>query len=132
MSPTQIEKKAQKVLKALTEPVIDRLQNYFGIALRANIGCIVQRMADAIWASFLHVTSNEKSYYHDLCEKSPTSWCQYQRDRLNNTNLFQHGTGLPNDVIAHAKPIYRDLIKHEELKNAFMAKPKTKMKVSTH
>ena len=115
-------KKTQKGLKALTESVIDKLQNYFGIALRANTGGTVQRMADVIWASFLHVASNESSSYHDLGEKSPTSWSQYQRDRFNNTNLFQHGTGLPNDVIAHVKPIYRDLIKHEQLKKCLHGK----------
>ena len=97
MSPAQIEKNTG--LKALTESVIGKLQNYFGIALRANTGGTVQRMADEISASFLHVASNESSSYHDLCDKSPTSWCQYQRDRFNNTNLFQHGTGLPNVIL---------------------------------
>ena len=132
VSPTLRKLKKHKGFKALTESVIDKLQKYFGIALRANTGGTVQRIAAAIWPSFLHVASNEKSYYHDLCEKSPTNWCQHQRDQFNNTNLFQHGTGLPNDVIAHVKPIYKDLIKHEELKSTFMAKPETKMKVSTH
>ena len=47
--------------------------------------------------------------------KSPTSWCQYQRDQCNGTNLFKHGPGLHKDVIAAVKPIYKDLIKHEEL-----------------
>ena len=41
-------KKTTKGLKALTDAVIDKLQNYFGMALRANTGGTVQKMADAI------------------------------------------------------------------------------------
>ena len=50
-----------------------------------------------------------------LCEQSPTSWCQYQRDKFNKTNLFKHGPGLSKEVIALVKPVYKDLIKLEEL-----------------
>ena len=102
-------------MKPLTDVVIDKLQNYFGMALRANTGGTAQKMADAIWASFLHVASNEKEHYHSLCEKSQTSWCQYQRDRCNNTNLFKHGPGLSKEVINFVKPIYKDLIRLDEL-----------------
>ena len=108
-------KKTTKGLKCLTDAVIDKLQNYFGMALRANTGGTAQKMADAIWASFLHVASNEQQHYHSLCEQSQTSWCQYQRDRFNKTNLFKHGVGLTKEVIALVKPIYKDLIKLEEL-----------------
>ena len=72
-------------------------------------------MADAIWAGFLHVASNEQQHYHMLCEQSPTSCCQYQRDKFNKTNLFKHGPGLSKEVIALVKPAYKDLIKLEEL-----------------
>ena len=115
MSAAKTKKKTTKCLKSLTEAIIDKLQNYFGIALRANCGSTVKKMADAIWASFLHVTSNVGNHYHSLCEKSPTSWCKYQRNQCNGTNLFKHGPGLHKDVIAAVKPIYKDLIKHEEL-----------------
>ena len=87
-------KMTTKGLKALTDAVIDKLQNYFGMALRANTGGTVQKMADAIWSSFLHVSSNEKHQYHSLYDKT---WCRYRRDEANNTNLFKHGPGLPND-----------------------------------
>ena len=64
---------------------------------------------------FLQVSSNVGNHYHSLCEKSLTSLCQYQRDQCNGTNLFKHGPGLHKDVIAAVKPIYKDLIKDEEL-----------------
>ena len=89
-------KKNNKGLETLTEPAIDKLQNYFGIA-----GGTVAQMATAIWASFLHAGANK--HYHDLCEKSATCWCQCRRDQFNKTNLLKHGPCLTNDVIALVK-----------------------------
>ena len=80
----------------MTDAVIDKLQNYFGMALRANTGGTVQKMAYAIWSNFLHVSNNEKHQYHSLRDKT---WCQYRRDEANNTNLFKHGPGLRNEVV---------------------------------
>ena len=86
---TQILKKKTKGVKPLTDTVIDKLQNYFSLTLRENTGGTVQKMVNAIWASFLHVASNEQQHYHSLCEQSKTSWCQYRRGRFNNTGLVQ-------------------------------------------
>ena len=80
-------KKVNKGLKGLPDWMIDKLQNYFGIALRANTGTSSKKMGEAVWASFLHVASSEKNNFHSLCEKGSTSWCQYQRDQANKTNL---------------------------------------------
>ena len=75
-----------KGLKDLTS-VIDKLQNYFGIALRANY-TTVENMKKAMWASYFHVASNEQNNYHDHCEASSTSWCQHQRDIINKNKLL--------------------------------------------
>ena len=71
---------------------------------------------------FLHVSSNVGNHYHSLCEKSPTSWCQYQRDQCNGTNLFKYGPGLHKDIIAAVKPIYKDLIKASNTRNTSKTK----------
>ena len=47
-------KKRTPGLKELTKPIINKLQNYFGIALRSNLTTVVD-MGKAIFASFLHV-----------------------------------------------------------------------------
>ena len=60
----------------LTDPIIDKLQNYFGIALRSNIGNL-EKMKGAILASLFHVASSSFSIHHDYCPKSSDSWCQY-------------------------------------------------------
>ena len=54
----------------LTNAKIDTLQNYFGNALRQNIGDI-DKMISACKASMFHVTG-----YHDNCPKNQNSWCQ--------------------------------------------------------
>ena len=70
----------------LTDPIIDKLQNYFRIALRSNIGNL-EKMKGAILASLLHVASSSFNIHHDYCPKSSDSWCQYEWDQINNTNL---------------------------------------------
>ena len=87
-----------KGLKDLTPPVIDKLQNYFAIVLRANCTA-VENMQKAKWASYFHVASNEQNNYHDHCEASSTRWCQFQRDIINNINFYKHGPGLSQGVI---------------------------------
>ena len=121
-------KKNIKGLKDLTPPVIDKLQNYFGIALRAKC-TTVEDMQKAIWASYFHVASNEQNNYHDHCEASSTRWCQYQRYIINKTNFYKHGRGLSQEVIKWVKPIYLDLIKPSELKKCLYGKHKIKMRV---
>ena len=77
-----------------------------------------------------YVASNEQNNYHDHCEVSSTSWCQYQRD-INKTNFYKHGRGPSQEVIKWVKPIYLQLIKPSELKNAYMGKHKIKMRFNS-
>ena len=94
--------------------MIDKLQNYFGIALRSNYTS-VNEITQAITASLFHVCSSKERNLHDHCIKGPESWCQYQRDVANKTNLYCPGSGLSDDVIKHVKTTYLDLIKPQEL-----------------
>ena len=84
------------------------------MALRSNYTS-VNEMAQAIMASLFHVCSSKERNLHDHCIKGPESWCQYQRDVANKTNLYCPGSGLSDDVIKHVKTIYLDLIKPQEL-----------------
>ena len=103
-------KKTEKHLGklGLVDHVIDRLQNYFGMAVRSNVGDIV-KMKKAIYAAWCHVCSSEKRNYHVHCPAGADSWCTYQLDIANKTNLYVHGKGLPDEVIKHVKPIFDSL-----------------------
>ena len=67
----------------LTDSVIGRLQNYYGMAVRSNIGDL-EGMKKAIYASWCHVSS-DKHNYHVHCPVGPKSWCTYQSDISNGT-----------------------------------------------
>ena len=71
---------------------------------------------------FFHVASRKENDYHSHFEASATSWCQFQRDKINKTNLYKPGSGLSLDIIKLIKPIYLDLIKESELKRCLHGK----------
>jgi len=88
----------------LIDAMINKLQNYYGIVIRSNVGGL-SGMKKAIHASFLHCASSEGRDLHTHCPTGPSSWCGYKRDR----NSFKHGPGLPDAVIAKVKPVYQRL-----------------------
>ena len=55
-------------------------------------------------------------------EKGAISWCQFQRDVANGTNMYRPGPGLSDNIIGHVKPIYQDLVKPEVLKKCLHGK----------
>ena len=72
-------------------------------------------MKESILASLFHISSSADKEYHDYCPKSTDSWCQYQRDQVNKTNLYKTGFGMSRDIIEAIKPIYHDLTKYTVL-----------------
>ena len=98
----------------LTNSIIGKLQNYFGIALRSKVDN-VKEMQDVILESMFHVASSEDCNYHTYCPMTTFSWCKHNRDTLNHTNLYQPVPGISLDVVAAIKPIYFDLTKEEVL-----------------
>ena len=89
----------------LTDSQIDKLQNYYGIAIRSNVGDLAG-MKKAIHASLMHCASTEARPLHDHCPTGSASWCRYQQDKANGTKLYKHGPGLPLEVIVKLKPEY--------------------------
>ena len=92
----------------LTNSIIDKLQNYYGISIRSNVGDL-QKMKKAIHASLFHVASSEDNAWHDHCPDSKDSWCAFKADKANGTSTYKPGRGLPLSVIKHVKQIYNDL-----------------------
>ena len=70
----------------LKDDVIDRLQNYYGIAIRSNVGKL-KLMKSAVFAALFHVASSAENVWHDHCPKGSSSWCGYQRD-ISDKNKF--------------------------------------------
>ena len=69
--------KAKKGLEGrwkLTNAIIDRLQNYYGISIRANSNNL-DAMQKAVRAYFFHVASSSKNIWHDHFPQAADSWC---------------------------------------------------------
>ena len=106
----------------LTDSMIDRLQNYFGMAIRQNCHNL-EAMQSAAKASLFHVSSSKKNNWHyPHCPVGPDSWCGYNRDKANGTNHYRPGPGLPKDIVMQIRPIYVELTSEENLKKCLHGK----------
>ncbi|KYN26922.1 hypothetical protein ALC57_03697 [Trachymyrmex cornetzi] len=96
----------------LTAKMIDKLTVYYGLAIRRNHHSL-EKMRDAIWATFYHYASTDKNPQHEKCPRGDNSWCEWQRAAAaNDVQDFKHSyTALPQDVIEAIQPIYQDLSK---------------------
>lgn len=96
----------------ITEKYIDRLQSYFGNAIRQNLDDL-DAMRNAIMATYYHHISTDKKPQHHLCPMD--SWCQYnQSDRPAN---FKHNHRVPVDCFIHMKDFYESLCSAPSLEN---------------
>ena len=105
----------------LTNKTIDKLQNYYGIAIRSNSSNLKQ-MKTSIHATLFHVTSSEKKNWHDHCPTGKESWCRFQSDKATGLSTYKPGPGLTLAVIKHVKPIRNDLSKDELLEKCLHGK----------
>lgn len=106
----------------LTDVFIDRLQNYYGIAVRANVGNL-QSMQQNVIAALFHCASNTKKPMHGQCPIGNDSWCYYQRALAQGkTRVKEKYSGLPNDVLNIIKPVYLELCSSDLLKKCLHGK----------
>ncbi|GFX55670.1 uncharacterized protein TNCV_269581 [Trichonephila clavipes] len=92
----------------LTDAFIDKLQNYYGIAIRDNVNNL-QGMQRAVIAAFFHCCSNAKQQMHGQCPVGPDSWCKYQQAVSKDKIYIDKSKGLPPNLINIIKPTYMKL-----------------------
>jgi hypothetical protein len=85
----------------LTNFTVDRLQNYYGIAIRSNVNDL-EGMKKAILASLFHVASSKEKDYHSHCPDGASSWCRFKADKETNPEkpTYKPGAGLPLEIIS--------------------------------
>ena len=108
-------KREKKDFGELKDDVMDHLQNYYGIAIRSNVGNL-QSMKSAVFAALFHVASSAENVWHDHCPKGSSSWCGYQQDISDKTSLYKPGVGLSNDELSDDKLLKKCL--HGKTQNA--------------
>lgn len=104
-------KKTQKGLGGkgkVTDKFIDKLQNYYGIAIRSNVGNL-KEMQSAVIAAFFHCCSGGKKNMHGQCPVGPNSWCKFQRALYDGHQICDKSPGLPDSVVNIIKPTYMSL-----------------------
>ena len=84
----------------LTNSTNDRLQIYYGIAIRSNKNDL-HGIKTSIYASLFHVASSMKHSYHGHYPKFAESW--YQKDKATCASTYKPRPGLPLNVIAELK-----------------------------
>ncbi|GFW15047.1 uncharacterized protein TNCV_983391 [Trichonephila clavipes] len=92
----------------LTDAIIDKLQNYYGIAIRDNVNNL-QGMRWAVIAAFFHCCSNAKQQMHGQCPVGPDSWCKCQQAVSKDKIYIDKSKGLPPNLINIIKPRYMKL-----------------------
>lgn len=91
----------------LTFKMIDKLSIYYGLAIRRNFDS-VERMRNAVWATFYHYSSTTDKAQHHLCPEGSESWCEWQRAKANKSldRYKQSYQTLADDVLNAIRPIY--------------------------
>ena len=93
----------------LTTERIDKLQVYYGLAIRRN-RYNVEGMKKEIWAGLHHsVSTDEKPQHHD-CPQVDNTWCKFLKAQKSNQQ-FTHKNSLPNAIVNEVEPIYERLSK---------------------
>ena len=88
----------------LTDERIERLQGYYGVAIRNNSHNL-QDMAKAIWASVLHSVSTDAKPQHHCCPTGRNSWCKWQQEQAGGPK-HHHRPILSPAVLTAIKPVY--------------------------
>ncbi|GFV72533.1 uncharacterized protein TNCV_2763971 [Trichonephila clavipes] len=82
----------------LTDKFIDKLQNYYRIAIRSNVGCL-EKMQSAVIAAFFHCCSSNQNPMHGQCPTGKDSWCKYKQALFDGKVYVDKTAGLSNSVI---------------------------------
>eukprot|EP00794_Sanderia_malayensis_P001550 gene1550-1713_t len=97
----------------LTDKNIDKMQNFFGQAIRNNSGS-KENMKRDIFAILKHMVKDDRiplHQQHQNCPKDPSSWCKYWSHR----DSYDDDKRLPSPFYDELKPIFHRLSADELL-----------------
>ena len=106
----------------LTDKIIDKIQNFYGQAIRNNSGD-KESMENDIWAIYMHMIHDDESSMenqHNKCPMGKESWCRYNVDLANGTNNYNDKSRLPSVFLTELKPLFTRLTNDELLNRCLM------------
>ena len=95
----------------LTEDMIKRIQNYYGLSIRQNKGNLIG-MKKAITAIQYHIIDEpgkSLSYQHRFCPRRKESWCRFWTDKAIDSSSVKDTNKLPHVFMAQLQPIFKRL-----------------------
>ncbi|GFT35439.1 uncharacterized protein TNCV_922571 [Trichonephila clavipes] len=101
--------------------VDDKIRNYYGIAIRSNIGNL-EEMQRAVIAAFYHCCSGKSNPMHSQCPLGSESWCTYQRAQSAGKVFYDKNAGLLKSIINKIKPTYLQLCDQNLLRKCLHGK----------
>ncbi|GFW99565.1 uncharacterized protein TNCV_3417981 [Trichonephila clavipes] len=107
------DKKSLGGRNRLIDAEIDKLQRYYGLAIRNNSENL-SAMKQAIWATYFHKISTDLNPQNGLCPLGDDLWCVYNRFKLK-CDTYKHKHNLPIAIVHCMKKVFRDLSNPELL-----------------
>ena len=101
----------------LTKVSIDKMQNYYGLAIRGNPDDLAG-MKKSIKAIQHHLIKSETlslDKQHQYCPKDNKTWCKYWKSKNNNDCSYSEENRLPAVFHKELEPIFERLSKDELL-----------------
>lgn len=98
----------------LTDNFVDRMQKYYGRAIRENAGDLHQ-MKNSVWAIYHHMIKDDScslEEQHKLCPKGEGTWCKFWKA----PEEYKEDNHLPCVFIDELKPIFIRLTNDDLLK----------------
>lgn len=106
----------------LTNLAIQRIQTFYGLAIRRNANQL-DKMREDVWATFYHLLSTNSNPRHRLCPQDSETRCKYiksqeKKEKYDHTQHFH----LLEVVMNETKPIFSALSKTELLQKCLRGK----------
>ena len=92
---------------------IEKLQVYYGLAIRRNKGN-VEGMRKEIWTGLKHSASSDEQQQHEDYPDKEDTWCKFKKAQRNG-QVYSHKNPLPEAIVAEIKPTYERLTKQDLL-----------------
>ena len=102
----------------LTDKICDKMQNYYGQAIRSNSGN-KDKMVKAIWAILKHMVRNDSEsleQQHSYCHKSSSTWCKFWQ----KAKEYCDEKRLPNVSYDELRPLLTRLSEDKLLERCLM------------
>lgn len=104
----KVNKKGIRGEGKLTDDFINKLKNYYGIAIRVIARNLLKMQRETI-AVFAHCCSRKEKPMHGQCSTGAKSWCKYQQAKALRKTYKDVSVGLPQQIINIINPVYMKL-----------------------